>query len=105
MPLHVTVVLVLCFLRFVLIVYMFACLLLCGKGVVLMRIAQCRTRTALKDPKRLSCQHYNLLLFTSVLTAAGIYELIVYIILIFLVCTYVRLCVVFSHIVVLSRTD
>ena len=54
-----------------------------------------RTRTSLKDPKRLSCQHYNLLLFTSVLAVAGIYELIVYIILIFIVCTYVRLVVVF----------
>ena len=117
MPFHVTVVLVLCFLSFVLIVYMFVYLVACGNGSATDEIAHCRMCLALKDRNYhlyiyinvalfiYKWYTYMLLLFTSVLAIDGIYELIVYIILILLFVLMFRLSVVRSRIVVLSHTD
>ena len=82
-PLHVTFVIVLCFLSFVLIVCMFAWLLFLlwqRGGLVNMDHPLCHTRVQSLDPKHL----YILLLFTSVLAVTGIYELTLYIIFFFL---------------------
>ena len=73
-PLHVTFVIVLSFLSFVLIVCMFAWLLFLlwqRGGLVNMDHPLCHTCVQSLDPKCL----YILLLFTSVLAVTGIYEL------------------------------